>query len=290
MELPISANGIAGVFSALFGSISLAIAKVVHICLKGKGKLSHILRTGPATTDPVFETWDEEDSMIMSWLWDSMNHPSMIHVFYELKVKAGATKQGDESITEYSTILQNMWQELDYYQVIEMQCASDAAVLKNFIEKEHGYDFLAGLNPKFDQVWIQIIGKDCIPSLAEGVISMTNNSTCELSEHINTLDLPPTQVRIKSPSIPSSESPPIDTLSIPQVYSRRKVTLEAIQAQEPQPQTSDPDAGIMKLGYNQSQGDHTLFVKHSTAKKVTALLVYVDDIIVTKMMKKKNMI
>ena len=34
--------------------------------------------------------------------------------------------------------------------------------------------------------------------------------------------------------------------------------------------------------YKQRKGDHTLFIKHSTARGVTALLVYVDDIIVTK--------
>ena len=34
-------------------------------------------------------------------------------------------------------------------------------------------------------------------------------------------------------------------------------------------------------GIQQSQGDHTLFIKHSTTGKVTILLVYVDDIIVT---------
>ena len=42
-------------------------------------------------------------------------------------------------------------------------------------------------------------------------------------------------------------------------------------------------AKVMKeFGYKQSQGDHTLFIKHSTAGGVTALLVYVDDIIVTR--------
>lgn len=41
-------------------------------------------------------------------------------------------------------------------------------------------------------------------------------------------------------------------------------------------------AKVMKdSGYIQSQGDHTLFIKHSNAGGVTALLVYVDDIIVT---------
>ena len=34
-------------------------------------------------------------------------------------------------------------------------------------------------------------------------------------------------------------------------------------------------------GFSQSQGDHTLFIKHSTLKKITSLIVYIDDIIVT---------
>ena len=38
---------------------------------------------------------------------------------------------------------------------------------------------------------------------------------------------------------------------------------------------------MLHKGYKQSQGDHTLFIKHSPSGGVTALLVYVDDIIVT---------
>ena len=36
------------------------------------------------------------------------------------------------------------------------------------------------------------------------------------------------------------------------------------------------------MGYNQSQGDHTLFINHSKLGGVTTLLVYVDDIIVIR--------
>ena len=39
---------------------------------------------------------------------------------------------------------------------------------------------------------------------------------------------------------------------------------------------------MKKSGYKQSQSDHTLFIKHSIARKVAALLVYVDNIIVTE--------
>ena len=41
-------------------------------------------------------------------------------------------------------------------------------------------------------------------------------------------------------------------------------------------------AKVMKeFGYKQSQGDHTFFIKQSVAGRVTVVLVYVDDIIVT---------
>lgn len=38
---------------------------------------------------------------------------------------------------------------------------------------------------------------------------------------------------------------------------------------------------MVKAGYRQTQSDHTLFVKHQ-ALKTTALIVYVDDIVVTR--------
>ena len=38
---------------------------------------------------------------------------------------------------------------------------------------------------------------------------------------------------------------------------------------------------MLKWEFKQSQGDHTLFIKHSSRGKIAALIVYVDDIIVT---------
>jgi len=31
-----------------------------------------LLGTGPKEGDPAFAAWDEEDSLVMSWLWNSM--------------------------------------------------------------------------------------------------------------------------------------------------------------------------------------------------------------------------
>ena len=36
-----------------------------------------------------------------------------------------------------------------------------------------------------------------------------------------------------------------------------------------------------KCGYSQSNGDHSLFCRHTKIKKITILIVYVDNIIIT---------
>lgn len=178
----------------LNGKNFLKWSQVVRTYLKGKGKLNHLLGTGPEKTDPRFAAWDEVDSMIMSWLWDSMESTisdtcmflnsakeiwEFIHCtyskardaaqIYEIKVMTAALKQGDETVTEYANTLQTLWQELDYYRVFEMQCSVDAAILKKFIEADRVYEFLAGLNPEFDLVRVQIIGKEETPSLEETI-------------------------------------------------------------------------------------------------------------------------
>lgn len=179
----------------LNGKNYLKWSQFVRTYLKGRGRLSHLLTSGPNKKDPKFDSWDEEDSMIMSWLWDSMeptisdtcmfldtakdiwdfisrtyskaNYAAQV---YEIKVKTAATKPGNKSVTEYANTLQNLWQELDHYRVFDMKCTEDAAILKKFITKDRIYEFLAGLNPEFDQVRVQVLSKDT--SSLEEAISM----------------------------------------------------------------------------------------------------------------------
>ncbi|XP_034693588.1 uncharacterized protein LOC117920265 [Vitis riparia] len=150
--------------------------------------------TGPKLGDPHFEAWDEEDSMIMAWLWNSMipeisdtcmflatakdiwdaiqqtySKARDAAQVYKVKVKTVAAKQGDKTVTEYANQLKSLWQELDHYKVIKTKCPEDAAILKDFIEQDRVYDFLVGLNPEFDQVRIQILGKQEVPCFNEVV-------------------------------------------------------------------------------------------------------------------------
>ncbi|KAL6342692.1 hypothetical protein AAG906_013098 [Vitis piasezkii] len=100
-------------------------------------------------------------------LTDSMVHDDA--QIYDIKSRISTTKQGNCSITEYSNILHNLWQELDHYQCIEMKCSEDATILKKFMEKDRIYTFLAGLNAEFDIVRVQVLGKEDLPSLNETI-------------------------------------------------------------------------------------------------------------------------
>ncbi|KAK5838239.1 hypothetical protein PVK06_006967 [Gossypium arboreum] len=47
----------------LNGKNYLRWSQLVRTFLKGRGKLSHLLGTGPKEGDPKFDAWDEQDSM-----------------------------------------------------------------------------------------------------------------------------------------------------------------------------------------------------------------------------------
>ncbi|TXG72633.1 hypothetical protein EZV62_001212 [Acer yangbiense] len=178
----------------LNGKNYLKWSQVVQTFLKGKGKVRHLLGTGPKEGDPKFEAWDEEDSMVMAWLWNSMTPEisdtcmflstakdiwdSIQQTYskvkdaaqvYDIRTKTASTKQGNNSVTEYANTLQNLWQELDHYRCIAMKCSDDAATLKKVMEQDRMYDFLASLNVDFDQVRVQILGNDELPSLNSAI-------------------------------------------------------------------------------------------------------------------------
>ena len=102
--------------------------------LKGKKKISHFTGTGPKPGDPKFEAWDEEDSMIIAWLWNSMipeisdtcmflatakdiwdaiqqtySKAKDAAQVYEVKVKTMAAKQGNKTVIEYANQLKSLW-------------------------------------------------------------------------------------------------------------------------------------------------------------------------------------
>nr|KYP52256.1 hypothetical protein KK1_025860 [Cajanus cajan] len=132
--------------------------------------------------------------MIMAWLWNSMvlkisdtcmflNSAKAIWFtveetyskakdaaqIYEVKVKTMAAKQGTKTVMEYANQLKSLWMELDHYRVIKAKFSEDLTILREYIEQDQVYDFLVGLNQEYDQVRIQILGKEKVPGLNEVV-------------------------------------------------------------------------------------------------------------------------
>jgi len=56
----------------LNGKNYLKCSQLIKTILRGKDKASRLHDEPRVTNDPAFRTWDEEDPMIMAWLWNSM--------------------------------------------------------------------------------------------------------------------------------------------------------------------------------------------------------------------------
>lgn len=90
-----------------------------------------------------------------------------VALFFDIKIKISAMKQGNLSAIEYYTNLKNLWLELDYYHNIKMMCSEDVVMLQKFVERKRIFEFLAGFNVEFDPVYVQILGKEEVSSLSE---------------------------------------------------------------------------------------------------------------------------
>ncbi|WVZ19805.1 hypothetical protein V8G54_007127 [Vigna mungo] len=162
--------------SWLDGQNYLQWSQFILRILKSRSKLDHIHGGGPAPDDKNFSIWDKEDSLIMTWIWQSMApeirknymfHSSAKEIWedlqstfslkknlaatHDLKNRIFTTTQGSLSVSKYYGILNGLWMELDQIQTMKM-CKTDAAVLAEFIEGERIFKFLHGLNHEYDQI------------------------------------------------------------------------------------------------------------------------------------------
>ncbi|TXG60888.1 hypothetical protein EZV62_012251 [Acer yangbiense] len=162
------------------------------ITLMSRGKMKYVngTATAPEKTDPKYETWEIENYTVMSWLIRSMQ-PEIIKTYlllptareiwlavhktfskigftsqiFQIKRQIEKTKQGNISVTDYYNNLKGLLTELDLYQNVEMESATDTARLKDLLEKERVFKFLLGLNPEFEQVCDRTLGRETFPDL-----------------------------------------------------------------------------------------------------------------------------
>ncbi|KAL9462523.1 hypothetical protein AB3S75_000513 [Citrus x aurantiifolia] len=159
----------------------------------GRGKMGYLTedKKEPAKEDPSYATWDAENSMVMTWLvnsmeedinsnymcyltakelWDNVNqmysdlgNQSQI---FELTIKLGELRQG-EDITKYFISLKRLWQDLDLFNDYEWKSTADYNHGKKMVEDYCIYKFVAGLNVDFDKVRGRNLGRQPLPATGE---------------------------------------------------------------------------------------------------------------------------
>ncbi|XP_023644448.1 uncharacterized protein LOC111832367 [Capsella rubella] len=141
----------------------------------------------PDESDPYFLIWKRCNSMVKSWLLNSVSkqiyssilyfstaaeiwkdlytryHKSNLPRLYKLRQQIHSLRQGSMDLSSYHTKTQALWEELSSLQVT----ARSVEDLLAERETNRVIDFLMGLNNNYDTVRSQILMKKSLPSLSE---------------------------------------------------------------------------------------------------------------------------
>jgi transposase InsO family protein len=162
--------------------------------LRGRGKIGYITgdKKQPDKEGADYVTWDAENSMVMTWLVNSMTEEIGANYLcyatakdlwegvaemysdldnqsqiYELTLQLGEIRQADDSVTKYFNCLKRIWQDLDLFNVYEWKSTEDCKHYKKMVDVSRVFKFLAGLNIEFDEVRGRILGRNPIPPIGE---------------------------------------------------------------------------------------------------------------------------
>ena len=86
---------------------------------------------------------------------------------FELTLKLGEIRQGEDNVTKYFNSLKRIWQDLDLFNTYEWKYAEDGLHHKKTMEDNRIFKFLVVLNVEFDEVRGRIIGRQPLPSIGE---------------------------------------------------------------------------------------------------------------------------
>ena len=169
-------------------------SRSMQMLIRGKGKFGLIDGSipQPEKTDPSYPAWEIQNSLVMTWLIQSMeSQVAEIYLLYPtakaiwegimrsfsdledssqmffLRTRARNLRQETSSVTTYFHSLTRLWQELDLFQNQQWHDVKDVEIYRLLLVKERTYDFLAGLNPSLDEVRGRILGIKPLPSLDE---------------------------------------------------------------------------------------------------------------------------
>ncbi|MCI00064.1 hypothetical protein A2U01_0021080, partial [Trifolium medium] len=129
-------------------------SRSVRMYLRGRGKIGYITRDKkqPDKKGADFNTWDAENSMVMTWLVNSM------------------TEEISANYLCYATA-KDLWDNVSQmYSDLENQSQKSPEDCKHYtktVDVSRVFKFLAGLNVEFDEVHGRILGRNPIPQIGE---------------------------------------------------------------------------------------------------------------------------
>lgn len=168
-------------------------SKLMGMFIKGRGRGNHITGQPPApsSSDPKFQTWDAIDNAVKGWIINSIE-PTLVPNFlqyptaqslwegleatynsgtnylqiFELMTRASQTKQGNQTLEQYYSNLQAIWAEIDQRQPNKFTGDENIQLYNRLTQEGRLYQFLAGVNDRFDPVKRDTLNQDPLPSLA----------------------------------------------------------------------------------------------------------------------------
>ncbi|RVW82011.1 Retrovirus-related Pol polyprotein from transposon RE1 [Vitis vinifera] len=165
---------------------------LLFICGKGKDEYLTGEAVMPETTEPGFRKWKIENSMIMSWLINSMNNDigenfllfgtakdiwdaaketysssENTSELFQVESALHDFRQGEQSVTQYYNTLTRYWQQLDLFETHSWNVRMMPATYRQIVEQKRLFKFFLGLNRELDDVRGRIMGIKPLPSLRE---------------------------------------------------------------------------------------------------------------------------
>ncbi|CAN1146522.1 hypothetical protein LINPERHAP1_LOCUS1372 [Linum perenne] len=144
--------------------------------IRGRSKMGYLTgaTTKPEETATNFATWDAENSMVMTWLVNSMNEEiGANYLGYSTAKELWDDVQNLYSVAgnqsqiyelKYYSTLKRVWQDLDVFNDHEWTSAADQSFYRRQVEINRIFKFLAGLNVEFDEVRGRIVGRNPLPT------------------------------------------------------------------------------------------------------------------------------
>ncbi|KAK2354629.1 putative mitochondrial protein [Trifolium repens] len=172
-------------------------SRAMTMALRSKNKIHFVNGTlpRPAEEDHDSVAWDRCNTMIMSWLSNSVDPEisqsilwmdSAAEIWKDLKERfyqgdvfrisdiqeeIFTLKQGDCTISAYYTKIKKLWQELDNFRPIPTSnCVANCeaiAKMKSYKDSDQVIRFLKGLNEQYSSVRSQIMLMDPLPNIGK---------------------------------------------------------------------------------------------------------------------------